>query len=560
MHEVGCCVDSWDIFHQGHEKFLKECKKKCKILVVGITTDPTIELTEPRRRMEIEKTGFSDKILTVNDLATFLEEQKADCYFYIKDNLSQDVITKYNLKTEQIIASPYISTDLIKQVRREIVQIVISGDEDIVPMQAMIDAFKSYYFYLRICNKQPELIEWDDSILVTYASESSVFKDPKKFKNRQHPLIINQHRPDLFVKTQDLKVDYMCVPTTEWINKNRWDKTNKIVTGGLPTFDKYHKIIQNKPDKTVLYEKYKLDPKKKTVIHNLEKQLKHSQYNIVRLIDQELSELFYLADVLVVEKTDIISQFICFDKPMIAITDKFYDFCIVSSLKNLEMNLEKCLKPESFGDYSQQRRSYMKTYLGGLDGNVCLRTVCEIVKKLIFKRDNKPLEIATEQNRLIIEDERIKSDNEREPLRTESETRSKHSRSSSHVSRRSHESRRKEESRREPSHLQIETEEPKVQQEIPETISPWRCCDQDRIERERRKARYARETKETRETKERATEKTGEEERGESRGRRGSVHGAEKEEHSGFSATEQNDSRRVEETVLRDEEGKQAVL
>lgn len=36
---IGFTVGVWDLFHQGHNNFLQECKKHCDFLHVGIMTD-----------------------------------------------------------------------------------------------------------------------------------------------------------------------------------------------------------------------------------------------------------------------------------------------------------------------------------------------------------------------------------------------------------------------------------------------------------------------------------------------------------------------------------------
>jgi hypothetical protein len=127
--------------------------------------------------------------------------------------------------------------------------------------------------------------------------------------------------------------------------------------------------------------------------------------NAISVRDQQNSpEIFYLADVFITIPNDLVNQFICYDKPMIVMTDKICDFCLTSDAKSLEKNINACLRKD---EYREKRKKYFTQFLGKLDGTVCLRTVYEIIKRT----QQKPLEGENEEQvEDPVENSIIKSD------------------------------------------------------------------------------------------------------------------------------------------------------
>src|SRR3990167_3578039 len=48
----GIVFGSWDLLHAGHIHLLKQCKKRCDYLIVGLHTDPSVERTHKNKPIE----------------------------------------------------------------------------------------------------------------------------------------------------------------------------------------------------------------------------------------------------------------------------------------------------------------------------------------------------------------------------------------------------------------------------------------------------------------------------------------------------------------------------
>ena len=49
---VGIVVGAWDLLHAGHIHLLKQCKKRCDYLIVGLHADPSVERTHKNKPIE----------------------------------------------------------------------------------------------------------------------------------------------------------------------------------------------------------------------------------------------------------------------------------------------------------------------------------------------------------------------------------------------------------------------------------------------------------------------------------------------------------------------------
>lgn len=48
----GFTCGAWDLFHAGHNIFLRDCRTKCDRLIVGLHTDPTIDRPEKNKPIQ----------------------------------------------------------------------------------------------------------------------------------------------------------------------------------------------------------------------------------------------------------------------------------------------------------------------------------------------------------------------------------------------------------------------------------------------------------------------------------------------------------------------------
>lgn len=97
VDEVGFTCGALDLLHAGHVLMLKECKKQCKTLVVGLQTDPTLDRPEKHKPVEtveermirLQGCKYVDKILTYDteaDLYNLLKELRPDVRFVGADH------------------------------------------------------------------------------------------------------------------------------------------------------------------------------------------------------------------------------------------------------------------------------------------------------------------------------------------------------------------------------------------------------------------------------------------------------------------------------------------
>ena len=87
---IGFTCSCFDLLHAGHILMLKDAKKQCDYLVVGLQTDPTIDRasknkpiqTLEERKIQLEAVKYIDKIITYST--------EKDLYELLK-NLSPDI-------------------------------------------------------------------------------------------------------------------------------------------------------------------------------------------------------------------------------------------------------------------------------------------------------------------------------------------------------------------------------------------------------------------------------------------------------------------------------------
>ena len=100
-YKIGFTCSCFDLLHAGHIIMLKDSKKQCDYLVVGLQTDPTIDREEKNkpiqsfkeRQIQLEAIKYIDKIIiyeTENDLYKLVYDIMPDVRI-----LGTDYIDKY---------------------------------------------------------------------------------------------------------------------------------------------------------------------------------------------------------------------------------------------------------------------------------------------------------------------------------------------------------------------------------------------------------------------------------------------------------------------------------
>lgn len=87
--KIGFVASCFDLFHAGHIMMLKEAKKQCDYLIVGLQTDPTVDRPEKNkpiqsifeRHIQLEACKYVDEIVvyaTEKDLMDVLQSFPID--------------------------------------------------------------------------------------------------------------------------------------------------------------------------------------------------------------------------------------------------------------------------------------------------------------------------------------------------------------------------------------------------------------------------------------------------------------------------------------------------
>lgn len=106
---IGFTCGAFDLFHAGHNIFLRDARNHCQLLVVGLQTDPTIDRpnknkpvqTIYERYTQLENCAWVDKIIpyeTEADLLNLIATTKMDVRFlgddYEHKNFTGDQLCK----------------------------------------------------------------------------------------------------------------------------------------------------------------------------------------------------------------------------------------------------------------------------------------------------------------------------------------------------------------------------------------------------------------------------------------------------------------------------------
>jgi len=99
--QIGIIFSTFDSFHSGHKKMLKEAKQKCDFLICGLKTHSVIDCSEKnkpsqtvvQRYTQLKQCGFVDEVVpytTEQDLEDILKSFKIDVYFLGDQNVDKD--------------------------------------------------------------------------------------------------------------------------------------------------------------------------------------------------------------------------------------------------------------------------------------------------------------------------------------------------------------------------------------------------------------------------------------------------------------------------------------
>src|SRR3990167_844602 len=128
--KVGFVAGAFDLLHAGHIYLLRECRKNCDELIVGLHVDPSVERPEKNKPVETLVERFIklssimgvDTIVpyeTESDLILLLKTLKPDIRFLGSDYKDGKPITEESLVPIKYIDSlPIHTTDIRKRIRK----------------------------------------------------------------------------------------------------------------------------------------------------------------------------------------------------------------------------------------------------------------------------------------------------------------------------------------------------------------------------------------------------------------------------------------------------------
>jgi len=131
IYRIGYCPGSFDLFHVGHVNLLRNAKKQCRYLIVGVVSDelhafykgssPYISLDE---RMEVVAScRYADEVFTVDfTTADKLEAWKVlhyDCHFAGSDHVNDfdTVAQQLKLFDVDMVFFPYTRQTTSTKIR-----------------------------------------------------------------------------------------------------------------------------------------------------------------------------------------------------------------------------------------------------------------------------------------------------------------------------------------------------------------------------------------------------------------------------------------------------------
>ncbi len=128
---VGFVAGAFDLLHAGHLHLLKQCKKRCDYLIVGLHADPSLESKDKNKPVEsilereirLKGCKYVDQIIvyeTEADLSHFLRYADIDVRFLGSDYKEGKTITDPDIVPIEYIDSLSIhTTDLRERIKND---------------------------------------------------------------------------------------------------------------------------------------------------------------------------------------------------------------------------------------------------------------------------------------------------------------------------------------------------------------------------------------------------------------------------------------------------------
>jgi len=119
--KVGFICGAFDLLHAGHIHLLKQAKKKCDFLIVGLHVDPSIERPEKNkpiesvleRQIKLNGTRYVDLTVvyeTEADIELMLQYFKIDVRFLGSDYQKINPINPPRITSENLVPIEYIES------------------------------------------------------------------------------------------------------------------------------------------------------------------------------------------------------------------------------------------------------------------------------------------------------------------------------------------------------------------------------------------------------------------------------------------------------------------
>jgi len=126
---VGFIAGAFDLLHAGHILLLKDCKKYCDYLVVGLHYDPSVEREYKNspvesileRQIRLMGCRFVDEVVVYNterEMMTIVDNFDIDIRLVGGDHEFTDIKEKYLIETKYIPRNhPYSSSKLRRRIQ-----------------------------------------------------------------------------------------------------------------------------------------------------------------------------------------------------------------------------------------------------------------------------------------------------------------------------------------------------------------------------------------------------------------------------------------------------------
>lgn len=125
--KIGITVGVWDLFHDGHSNLLREAKKHCDFLYVGIMTDFWVRVQKghdrpieslEQRIVSLRMCEFVDKIVILDTLDMSIYLQMVDVW--IKGKEQKNMMPTYWPNEIYINRTPNVSTTELSKKLKEL--------------------------------------------------------------------------------------------------------------------------------------------------------------------------------------------------------------------------------------------------------------------------------------------------------------------------------------------------------------------------------------------------------------------------------------------------------